>query len=75
MQQIQELSAALSAHGEDKDDRFLPKMIWFGFAPVVAQALTGALAIADKTPLPSLADSILWFVSRQPDGREEAVLL
>ncbi|MDR3403522.1 MAG: DUF1080 domain-containing protein [Chthoniobacter sp.] len=68
--QIWALSTALAAHGEDKDDRFLPRMIWFGFAPVVAQDFTGALAMADQTPLPSLADSIHWFVARQPQGRE-----
>jgi len=27
---------ALARHAEDKDDRFLPKMIWYGFAPVIA---------------------------------------
>jgi len=68
--QIWELSTALAAHGEDKDDRFLPKMIWFGLAPVVEQDFARALALANQTPLPSLADSLRWFVARQPPGRE-----
>src|SRR5262245_19744857 len=27
-----DVGAALAMHGEDKQDRFLPKMIWFGLA-------------------------------------------
>ena len=65
-----DVGAALAAHGEDATDRFLPKMIWFGLAPVVTQDLPRALALAEKTSLPSLADSICWYVARQPQGRD-----
>ncbi len=65
-----ELAAALAAHGEDKDDRFLPKMIWCGLGTVAAQDFPRALALADTTPLPSLADSIRWFTARDAKGRE-----
>jgi putative membrane-bound dehydrogenase-like protein len=68
--QIWEIATALAAHGEDKDDRFLPKMIWFGLAPVVTQDFARALALADKTTLPSLADSIRWYAAHQPQGRD-----
>ena len=65
------VATALAAHGEDKDDRFLPKMIWFGLAPRRRAMIRRArLALADKTPLPSLADSIRWFAARQPQGRD-----
>ena len=68
--QVWEVAAALAAHGGDKDDRFLPKMIWFGLAPVVADDFPRALALADTTALPSLADSIRWYAARQPKGRD-----
>jgi hypothetical protein len=68
--QVWEIATALAAHGEDKDDRFLPKMIWFGLAPVVADDFPRALALADSTALPSLADSIRWFAVRQPQSRD-----
>jgi len=64
------VGVALAAHDEDKDDRFLPKMIWSGLAPVVTQSSGRALDLADETKLPSLADSIRWYVARQPQGRE-----
>ncbi|HEY3899520.1 MAG TPA: PVC-type heme-binding CxxCH protein [Chthoniobacter sp.] len=67
---IWDLATALASHAEDKDDRFLPKMIWTGLAPVVAHDYLRALALADHTALPSLADSIRWFVGREPRGRD-----
>jgi putative membrane-bound dehydrogenase-like protein len=68
--QVWDVATALAAHGEDQSDRFLPKMIWFGLAPVVTQDFPRALALADTTALPSLADSIRWFTARQPSGRD-----
>ncbi|MDO8541912.1 MAG: DUF1080 domain-containing protein [Opitutaceae bacterium] len=62
---------ALAGHGEDANDRFLPKMVWFGTAPLVASDLTGALDLAARTALPTLRDSILWFVARTAAGREQ----
>ncbi|MFM8618781.1 MAG: PVC-type heme-binding CxxCH protein [Opitutaceae bacterium] len=64
-------AAALAAHGEDASDRFLPKMTWFALAPGVASDLGRALDLAAATPLREVADSILWFVSRTADGREQ----
>jgi hypothetical protein len=60
-------------HGEDKDDRFLPKMIWFGLARVIEQDWARGLALAEKTPMPSLADSIRWFAGKSAEGREALV--
>ncbi len=68
--QIWNVSAALAAHGEDKDDRFLPKMIWSGLGNVAAQDFSRALALADTTPQPSLVNSIRWFAARSPQGRD-----
>ncbi len=65
------IAAALSAHGEDVGDRYLPKMTWFALAPLVADDVPRALDLAARTPLPTLADSILWFAARTAAGREE----
>ncbi|MBL9187675.1 MAG: DUF1080 domain-containing protein [Opitutaceae bacterium] len=67
------VAAALATHGEDAGDRYLPKMIWFALAPAVAADVPRALDLAARTPLPSLADSILWFTARTAAGREEIV--
>jgi len=62
---------ALATHGEDAADRYLPKMIWFAVAPAVAGDVPRALELAGTTALPTLADSIRWFVARTTDGRDE----
>jgi putative membrane-bound dehydrogenase-like protein len=67
------LIPALAAHGEDAADRFLPKMIWFGLAPLVSGNEARALEIADRTALPTLADSARWFAAQTPAGRNELV--
>ena len=63
--------AALSAHAEDREDRYLPKMTWFAAAPAVAGNIPRALELAATTTLPTLADSIRWFVARSAEGREQ----
>lgn len=70
---VWEVASALAMHGEDKDDRFLPKMIWFGLARVIEQDWARGLALAEKTPMPSLADSIRWFAGKSAEGREALV--
>lgn len=68
-----ETAEALALHAEDKDDRFLPKMIWFGIAPLVEKNLKRAFELAGKTAMPSLADSIYWYACRFPEGREQII--
>ncbi|HYF35424.1 MAG TPA: c-type cytochrome, partial [Prosthecobacter sp.] len=65
-----QVAAALSMHDEDQGDRFLPKMIWFGLARVIADDFARGLELAAKTPLTSLADSIHWYASTTAAGRE-----
>ncbi len=67
------VAAALAAHTEDRDDRYLPKMIWFALAPAVGADVPRALDLAARTPLPSLADSILWFAARTAASRDQIV--
>ncbi len=68
-----EIAAALARHAEDIDDRFLPRMIWFGIAPLMAADPGRGLEMAASTPLPSLADSIRWFAAQSPVAREQLV--
>ncbi|MDZ4402859.1 PVC-type heme-binding CxxCH protein [Prosthecobacter sp.] len=67
------VGSALAMRAEDKDDRFLPKMIWFGLARVIGDDWARGLALAEKTPMPSLADSIRWFAGKSAEGREALV--
>ncbi|MFC5456034.1 PVC-type heme-binding CxxCH protein [Prosthecobacter fluviatilis] len=70
---VWDVASALAMHAEDKNDRFLPKMIWFGLARVIAEDWPRGLALAAKTPLPSLADSIRWYAATTPAGREALI--
>ena len=63
------LGVALAMHGEDAADRFLPKLIWSGLAPLVESDLPRAAALAEATPIEPLADSIHWYLGRLPEGR------
>jgi putative heme-binding domain-containing protein len=67
------VAAALAQHAEDAADRFLPDMIWYGLAPLVADNVAGALALADDTPLPALSDAIVWYAARLPSGRDQII--
>ncbi|MEZ0386833.1 MAG: PVC-type heme-binding CxxCH protein, partial [Verrucomicrobium sp.] len=71
--QIWPLAEALAGHGEDREDRFLPRMIWFGLGPVVHDDWDRALRLAETSPLPSLGNSIRWQMSRDAAGREAFV--
>ncbi len=60
----------LSEHADDRDDRFLPKMIWFGLADLAKTDWPRTLKIAEITPLTELADSICWYAAQSPEGRD-----
>lgn len=66
-----DVGVALAAHGEDANDRFLPKLIWQSLAPLCEKDVKRALALAASTPLGDLADSIRWFAGRTPQGRTQ----
>jgi putative membrane-bound dehydrogenase-like protein len=65
-----DLVSALATRAEDAEDRFLPKVIWSGLATVARSDARRAMEVAARTSLPSLADSIQWYVARTPGGRE-----
>jgi putative membrane-bound dehydrogenase-like protein len=63
------IGSALAMHGEDATDRFLPKLIWSGLAPLVDADLPRAATLAAATPIEPFADSIHWYLGRSPEGR------
>ncbi|MGV3640906.1 MAG: c-type cytochrome, partial [Adhaeribacter sp.] len=56
-----QIAGELVRHGEDAQDHNLPKMIWFGLEPLVAQNPARALALAAQGQLPQ----IVRFVARR----------
>jgi len=57
------LIEALAQHGEDRDDRNLPWLLWQGLAQRMPNQLDRAFAIARTTPIPQLADYIHWYAA------------
>ncbi|MGC6467814.1 MAG: ThuA domain-containing protein, partial [Akkermansiaceae bacterium] len=60
---------ALAKRSEDADDRFLPKMIWFGLASNAGNNLELLEKIALSTPQPLLRESIIWHFARKDPGK------
>lgn len=65
------LAEGLMAHGEDADDHNIPKMIWFGMEPMVAEDPGRALALATDTRIPLLAQ----YVARRAVDADETETL
>ena len=53
-----EIAGALSERGEDAGDHNIPKMIWFGMEPLVAEDPERALAIAGRGQIPLITEHI-----------------
>jgi len=70
-----ELVEALSQHAEDRADRNLPLLLWYGLAQRMPTQLDRAFAIAERNQLPQLADYIHWFAATlEGDGLNRAVV-
>jgi putative membrane-bound dehydrogenase-like protein len=67
------LAEALSAKAEDANDTYLPKLIWYGIAPLSLADPERIMRMAQETPMPVLADSIVWYLSQDAAGREQIV--
>ena len=50
-----QIAGELMLHGEDAGDHNLPKMIWFGMEPLVAENPDRALGLAAQSEIPMLA--------------------
>lgn len=63
------LIGVLAQHGEDRDDRNLPYLLWHGMARQWLRhpttSLDRALAVAQETKLPQFADWVQWFAATQ----------
>ena len=57
-QQSWPVAEALVKHGEDADDHNIPKMIWFGLEPLVAEDPERALELARNSEIPMLTENI-----------------
>lgn len=64
------LAEVLSGKKDDSDDVYLPKLIWYGIAPIVLEDPARGLAMAKQTPMPVLADSLFWYLSKDAAGRD-----
>ena len=58
---------ALAQHGEDRDDRNIPALLWHSLGPRLPANLERSLVLGDRTLLPQLTDWIGWYAARQ-DG-------
>jgi hypothetical protein len=63
------LAEILGSKQEDGGDIFLPRLIWYGLAPVLLNDVPRALDLASSTPMPMLSDSIHWYLSKGSEGR------
>jgi putative heme-binding domain-containing protein len=52
---------ALAQHGEDRDDRNIPTLLWQGTAPLMSAHPDRAFALATTTRIPQLTDWIYWY--------------
>lgn len=70
------LIEALAQHGEDRDDRNLPLLLWDGLAQRMPTQIKRALALAERTQIPQLADFIYWYASAlEGEGLDRVVAL
>ncbi len=53
----------LALHGEDREDRNLPYLLWHVAAPILATDIPRALVLAETTPLDAFADWIHWYAA------------
>ncbi len=62
-EQAWKLIEALAQHGEDRDDRNLPLLLWHGLAGRMPRQVGKALEVAERTTIPQLADYIYWYAA------------
>ena len=59
------LLESLAMRPEDAKDQFIPNMVWFAYAQFANENPEQALALALKTKLSLLRESIFWYVARK----------
>ncbi len=63
------IARALLAHGEDKDDPYIPLLIWYGIEPLVGADPKAGLELAKVSKLPKVTDFIYRRLATEPEGR------
>jgi len=56
-----EVIVQLAQHGEDRDDRNIPLLLWQGIAPRMTGQPDRAFALATSTKIPQLTDWVYWY--------------
>ena len=69
-----EMLAGLASRAGDAADRNLPRMIWYGLAPLIDGDLDRAFALAEETAIPDLAHFIRWYAAKGGGAGLERVL-
>jgi putative membrane-bound dehydrogenase-like protein len=68
------LIEALAAHGEDREDRNIPLLLWHGLAQRLPNHIDRALQLSVRTQLPQLSDYIHWYAATFEGHGLESVL-
>ncbi len=63
------IAHTLLAHGEDKDDPYIPLLIWYGIEPLVGADPKAALELAKASKLPKVTEFIYRRMGAEEAGR------
>lgn len=58
------LCERLSQHSEDASDRYIPKMIWYGLAPLMETDPERGFQLVERSPLTSLSHYANWYAAK-----------
>lgn len=64
-----DLATALLAHGEDKDDPYIPLLIWYGIEPLVGADAKVGLELAKASKMPKVTEFIYRRLGAEDAGR------
>lgn len=68
------LSEGLLQRGEDASDRYIPKMLWYGLAPLMETDPDRAIALIRKSSLPTLSSYANWYAAKlQGDSLDRVI--
>ncbi|MBL9145670.1 MAG: VCBS repeat-containing protein [Verrucomicrobiaceae bacterium] len=63
------IARALLAHGEDKDDPYIPLLIWYGIEPLVGADPKAGLELAKVSKMPKVTEFIYRRMGAEESGR------
>ena len=73
--QRKDLATALLKHGEDKDDPYIPLLIWYGIEPVVGADAKLGLELAKASKMPKVTEFIYRRMGAEEAGRTSLLTL